>query len=168
MLILAGIGLLAVALLSLCLFYDSYIYGLYLSFYIYLDIWDPIAFFALLTLLLLFLIFTNSGRIFSSYIRHSVQRGYQFTRDELQGIIYASRYTGRFTMGCGIVFFLCRCLWALACLNFEDEGGAFTLTRNIIAAILPLTYALTIAFFIFYPLQVWAENKLNERKYLDT
>jgi flagellar motor component MotA len=161
MLIFAGVLITAVAFLFATIGTD-YLYGFYINLNNVSNYYNIASLLCVLVPLLLFLILTNNGRIIKIYIMSSMKKEHRFDKDELQTIAGAAKSTGRFALGTGAFFCLANILTMLSYMNFEDEFGASRLVYDIAMTLISLLYAIAIAFFIFYPLQVWAENKLRE------
>ena len=113
---------------------------------------------AILTLFLLFffLFATKSGSIIGKYIKSSFKKNYAYTRIELVSLSTAIKNTIKFAIGTGGFGFLVGVVGMLK--NLEDKnmlGPLFALS------LLTVLYSIIVSFFIFFPVQAWAENKLN-------
>ena len=106
--------------------------------------------------LLFFLIASKSGSYIGKYIATSFKRNHTYTRTELAGLSISVKNTIRFILAVGGFGFLFGLIASLAHIGSLDRFGP-----NIAISLLTLTYSITISFFIFFPLQAWAENKLN-------
>jgi hypothetical protein len=109
-----------------------------------------------LVLLLFFLFATKSGSIIGTYIKSSFKKNYAYTRAELVSLSVAIKNTIKFALGTGGFGFLMGVVGMLK--NLEDKnmlGPLFALS------LLTVLYSIIVSFFIFFPVQAWAENKLN-------
>ena len=106
--------------------------------------------------LLFFLIASKSGSIIGKYIVTSFKKSHSYTRTELIGLSISVKNTIRFILAVGGFGFLFGLIASLAHLGSFNRFGP-----NLAISLLTLTYSITISFFIFFPLQAWAENKLN-------
>jgi len=113
---------------------------------------------ALLTLIFLFFFFftSKSGSIISRYIKSSFKKNYNYTRTELVSLSTAVKNTIKFTLGTGGFGFL---TGFIACLMFLDKKEM--LGPNIAVSLITVFYSILVSFVIFFPVQAWAENKLN-------
>ena len=109
--------------------------------------------------LIFFLISSRSGSVIGRYIKTSFTREYTYTESELDGLSTAIRNTIRFILGtCGVGFVL----GIIACLiNLENKEY---LGPNLAVSLITVLYSIAICFFIFFPTQAWAENKLASLK----
>jgi flagellar motor component MotA len=112
---------------------------------------------ALLILIYLFFFFftSKSGSIIGKYIRSSFKKNYNYTRVELVSLSVAIKNTIKFTLavgGFGLLF------GAIACLGAESykEMGA-----PVAVSLITVFYAIIVSYIMFFPVQAWAENKLN-------
>jgi flagellar motor component MotA len=69
----------------------------------------------------------------------------------------AIRNTIRFILGAGGVGILLGVIGMLR--NLENRAY---LGPNLAVALLTVLYSIAISFFVFFPVQAWAENKLND------
>jgi len=113
---------------------------------------------ALLTLIfLVFFLFTSkSGSVIGGYIKSSFKKNYAYTKAELVSLSCAIKNTVKFTLATGGIGFL---LGLVACLkNLEDRN---MLGPNIAVSLITVFYSIFVSYLIFFPVQAWAENKLN-------
>jgi len=68
----------------------------------------------------------------------------------------AVKNTIKFTLGTGGFGFL---VGFIACLMFLDKKEM--LGPNIAVSLITVFYSILVSFVIFFPVQAWAENKLN-------
>ena len=113
---------------------------------------------AFLTLAFLFFFFftSKSGSVIGRYIRSSFKKNYAYTRIELVSLSTAIKNTIKFALGTGGFGFLMGVVGMLK--NLEDKdmlGPLFALS------LLTVLYSIIVSFFVFFPVQAWAENKLN-------
>ena len=113
---------------------------------------------ALLTLVFLFFFFltSKSGSIISRYIRSSFKKNYNYTRTELVSLSTAVKNTIKFTLAAGGFGFLAGLIAVLASLQNKEMLGP-----NLAISLLTVFYAIIVSYIIFFPVQAWAENKLN-------
>ena len=106
---------------------------------------------------LLFFFFTSkSGKILGKYIKTSFKKEYIYTGTELEAFSVAVKNTIKFTLAVGGFGFMTGLIVTLAHLGMPDE-----LTPNLAVSLIVLTYSIAISCFVFFPVQAWAENKLN-------
>jgi hypothetical protein len=160
MLILAGIIIMYAAYFPFSLITIDNGFEFYPRFL--LNFWDGFTVFAIILPVALFLIFTKNGRIIWNYMHSSLDKNHQFSKTELQSIVTATRASGKFALGTGVFCLLGSFIMILANFNYAEQFAMNVLLRNLGVAFLTPLYTIAIAFFIFYPLQVWAENKLRE------
>jgi flagellar motor component MotA len=106
--------------------------------------------------LLFFLFVTKSGKIIGMYCRASFSKNYMYTTAELTGISRAAKNTIKFIMSMGGFGFF---TGLIAVLRYLEKPEA--LGPNLAISLMTVLYAITISFFIFFPLQAWAENRIN-------
>jgi len=106
--------------------------------------------------ILFFLLVTKSGKIISKYISISFKKNNTYTKTKLEELSSAIKNTIKFILAAG--GFCC-----IACLviSLGFIGTPEQLGPNLANSLLSLTYAIAIGFFVFFPVQAWAENKLN-------
>ena len=106
--------------------------------------------------LVFFLIASKNGNNICKYIVASFKKNHLYTRTELEGIAISAKNTIRFIMGAGGFGFLFGLIASLAHLGSLDRFGP-----NLAISLMTLTYSISISYFVFFPLQAWAENKIN-------
>jgi flagellar motor component MotA len=113
---------------------------------------------ALLILLTLFFFFftTKSGTILGKYIKTSFKKEYNYSRVELTAISTAVKNTIKFILAVGGFGFMSGLIATLAFIGSMDKIGP-----NLAVSLMTLTYSITTSFFVFFPVQAWAENKIN-------
>ena len=106
--------------------------------------------------LIFFLILSRSGNVIGRYIKMSFTKEYTYTGSELTNLSMAIRNTIKFILGTSGVGFV---LGIIACLiNLENKEY---LGPNLAVSLIVVLYSIAICFFVFFPTQAWAENKLN-------
>ena len=106
--------------------------------------------------LFFFLLTSKSGNIIGRYIVMSFKKAHTYTRAELEGLSVSVKNTIKFILATGGFGFLYSLTASFANLGSPERFGP-----NFAASIITLTYSIIISFFVFFPLQAWAENKIN-------
>ena len=109
--------------------------------------------------LVFFLIVSKSGSVIGRYMKASFTKDHAYTGPELAGLSAAIRNTIKFLIGIGVFGFLIGLLGTLVVLNRPDMLGP-----NIAVSLITVLYSITLSYFVFFPTQAWAENKLNALK----
>jgi len=106
-----------------------------------------------------FLIVSKSGSIVGKYIKSSFKKEYVYSIKELESLVVAIKNTIIFVIPIGILgvitFLVCALYW------LEDVQY---LGPNLAMSFTSIIYAIAISFFVFFPVQAWAENKINTMK----
>ena len=106
-----------------------------------------------------FLIVTKSGKILGKYIKSSFKKEYEYTVNELESLVIAIKNIIKFIIPIGIlgvmIFIVCALYW----LDDVQHLGP-----HLAMSFTSIIYAIAIGFFIFFPVQTWAENKINAMK----
>ena len=106
---------------------------------------------------LLFFLFTSkSGSIIGKYITTSFKRDYIHTRAELEGLSVAIKNTIKFILASG--GFMCI---TFAIISLGYIGAPEKLGPNLAISLTVLAYSIAICYFVFFPTQAWAENKIT-------
>jgi flagellar motor component MotA len=106
---------------------------------------------------LLFSFFTSkSGKIFGTYIKTSFKKEHSYTPTELAALSAAAKNTIKFILAAG-GFFSCAGLVAVLC----HLGALDKLGPALAVSLITLTYSIAVSCFVFFPVQAWAENKVN-------
>jgi flagellar motor component MotA len=114
----------------------------------------------LVLVLLLFFFFTSkSGKILVGYIKKSFKKEHTYTETELTAISGAVKNTIKFILSTGGIGFLAGLIASLFHLEFRDKLGP-----NLAISLITLMYSIAVSFFVFFPTQAWAENKINIMK----
>ena len=86
----------------------------------------------------------------------SFKKEHKYTRAELNGLSIAVKNTIKFVLAIGGFGFLFGLIASLAHIGTFERFGP-----NLAISLITLAYSITVSFFIFFPLQAWAENKAN-------
>ena len=114
------------------------------------------SFFLILVPLLFFLFITKSGSVIGKYFVTSFKRGYIYTKAELERLETATKNTVKFILATGVF----NCI-TFAIISIGHIGNPERLGPNLAICLLSLTYAIAISYFVFFPIQAWAENKIK-------
>jgi len=106
--------------------------------------------------LLFFLILSKSGSVIGRYIRTSFKKEHTYTRAELEGLSAAVKNTIKFILGTGGVGFLFGIIAIFMYLENRERLGT-----NLAISLITVLYSIAVSYFVFFPTQAWAENKLN-------
>ena len=93
------------------------------------------------------------------YIKTSFAKDHTYTGSELSELVVAVKNTIKFILGTSGLGFLTGIIAMLK--NLENRA---LLGPNMAISLITVFYSLAISFFIFFPTQAWAENKLNALK----
>jgi len=106
---------------------------------------------------LLFFLFTSkSGSIIGKYVTTSFKRDYTHTKAALEGISVAIKNTIKFILAAGGLYFIAFAIISLGYIGTPEKFGP-----NLSICLTTLTYSIAICYFVFFPVQAWAENKIN-------
>ena len=106
--------------------------------------------------LLFFFPSTKSGKIIGRYFKTSLNKDSAYTGAELASLCAAVKSTIKFILAVGGLGIVSGLIGSLT--NLENKNA---LGPNVALSLLSFFYAITISFFIFFPVQAWAENKMN-------
>ena len=106
--------------------------------------------------MLFFLLVTKSGKIINKYISTSFKKNNTYTKTELEQLSSAIKNTIKFILAVGGFCFIVCMVISLGYIGSPEQLGP-----NLANSLLSFTYAIAIGFFVFFPVQAWAENKLN-------
>jgi len=106
-----------------------------------------------------FLIVSKSGKILGKYIKSSFKKEYTYSLTELENLCTAVKNTIKFNIAAGLAGFL---TFIVTALYFLDSP--YRLGPNLAMGLSSVIYAVTISYFVFFPTQAWAENKINDIK----
>ena len=115
------------------------------------------SFILIIATLTFFLIMTKSGRIIGKYFKSSFKKDYLYSIFELKELTDVIKNIIKFIIATGIVGFITFVIIALYFLDSPQHLGP-----NLAMSLTSITYAVAISYFVFFPVQVWAENKINE------
>ena len=105
----------------------------------------------------LFFFFTSkSGSIIGRYIKSSFKKSYNYTKAELVSLSVAVKNTVKFTLATGGFGFLTGVIASLMYLENRDMLGP-----NLAVSLFTVLHSITASYLIFFPVQAWAENKIN-------
>ena len=110
----------------------------------------------ILVSLLFFLLVSKSGKIIGKYILTSFKKNYSYTKTELEKLASAIKNTIKFILATGGFCFITFAVISLGYIGTPERLGP-----NLAICLISLTYAIAISFFVFFPAQVWTENKIN-------
>ena len=111
----------------------------------------------ILAAVIFFLLTTKSGKVLGGYFKSSFKKDHSYTRAELESISAAVKNTVKFILAAGFFGFLAGLIAALAYVGAPEKIGP-----NLAISLLSITYAISTGFFVFFPAQAWAENRLNQ------
>ena len=118
---------------------------------------DLPSFLLVLIPLLFFLVISKSGNTICKYVSNSFKKEHKYTGEELKGISASVKNTIKFLLAVGGFGFLTGLIACLAHLGTLERFGP-----NLALSLITLTYSITISFFCLFPLQAWADNKINK------
>jgi len=110
----------------------------------------------LLAPLVFFLLVSRSGKIINKYISTSFKKNNTYTKTELEQLSSAIKNTIKFILAAGGFCFIACMVISLGYMGSPEQLGP-----NLANSLLSFTYAIAIGFFVFFPVQAWAENKKN-------
>ena len=113
---------------------------------------------ALLIIVPLFFFFftSKSGKIINRYIKTSFKKEYSYTQAELETLSVAIKNTIKFILAVGGFGFMSGLIAALAFIENVNSLGP-----NLAISLITLAYSIVISYFVFFPTQAWAENKIK-------
>ena len=106
--------------------------------------------------MLFFLLVSKSGKIIGKYISTSFKKNNTYTKTELEQLSSAIKNTTKFILAAGGF-----CCIACMVISLGFIGSPEHLGPNLANSLLSFTYSIAISFFVFFPVQAWAENKIN-------
>jgi len=113
----------------------------------------------ILVSLLFFCLVSKSGKIIGNYIKTSFKKNHTYTVTELSALSTALKNTSKFILLVGGFGFLTGVVASLIYLESKDRLGP-----NLAISLITLLYSITISCFVLFPVQAWAENKINMLK----
>ena len=117
---------------------------------------DAASFVFVLAPLVYFFLITKSGKSICSYVKSGFTKNYAYARGELDSIAGAAKNAMKVTLAAGGISFLIGLMIVLR--RFDDPQ---MLGPYLSVMLVSLLYSLVISFFVFFPLQAWAENKIK-------
>ncbi|MDR0497906.1 MAG: hypothetical protein LBH42_09850 [Treponema sp.] len=109
--------------------------------------------------LFFFFITSKSGKIIGRYIKTSFKKDHTYTGAELAALSAAVKNTIKFILAAGGIG--CMAGLMLAMVNLESKE---MLGPTLALCFMSITYSIALGFFVFFPVQAWAENKINTLK----
>jgi len=109
--------------------------------------------------LLFFCLVSKSGKIIGNYIKMSFKKEHIYTAAELKALYAALKNTVKFVFLSGGFGFFAGLIASLLYFESKDRLGP-----NLAISLLTVMYSITISCFVFFPVQAWAENKINTLK----
>ena len=106
--------------------------------------------------LLFFLFITKSGSVIGKYFVTSFKKDYTHTISELEGLSVAIKNTIKLVLATGGF----NCI-TFAIISIGHIGTPERLGPNLAICLLSLIYSIAIGYFVFFPIQAWAENKIK-------
>jgi len=106
--------------------------------------------------LIFYLSVSKSGSIIGKYFKSSFTKAYVYTKDELESISAAMKNAIKFTLAMGGFCFIASVIASLGYLGTPEQFGS-----NLAVSLCTVLYSTAISFFVFFPTQAWAENKMN-------
>ena len=106
--------------------------------------------------LMFFLLVTKDGSVLTGYIKSSFKKNYEYGKYELESIAKASKNAIKITLAAGAFSFLVGLIAVFGNLDDPRRIGP-ALAVSLISSL----YSIGISFFVFCPVQVWAENKIR-------
>jgi flagellar motor component MotA len=104
--------------------------------------------------LIFFLVASKSGTIAGGYITSSFKKGYVYSQRELENIVLVMKRLVRFVLAVGGFGFIAGIIGSLANIGTPERLGP-----NLAVSLITLVYSVAVSYFVFFPVQVWAENK---------
>ena len=117
---------------------------------------DPWALQLVILPLFFFLFITKSGKTIGKYITASFKKDFSYSRTELEALVSAVENTIKFVLATGVFGFI-----TFAVVSLGHIGSPERLGPSIAISLTTLAYSIAISFFVFFPVQAWAKNKIN-------
>jgi flagellar motor component MotA len=106
--------------------------------------------------MIFFLVISKSGTVMGNYFRSSFKKNYGYTKTELESISAAAKNTIKFILGMGGLGFIAGLVGSLANIGAPERLGP-----NLAVSLITLVYSIAFGFFVFFPVEAWAVNKIN-------
>ena len=116
---------------------------------------DPWALILIILPLVFFLFVSKSGKIIGEYITTSFKKDFSYSKSELERLISAIENTIKFILATGVFCFI-----TFAVVSLGHIGAPERLGPSIAISLTSLTYSIAVSFFVFFPTQAWAKNKV--------
>lgn len=116
------------------------------------DRWSLLIFISSLAFIL---ISSKSAGLLGRYIISSFKKNYEYSKNELECLSAAVRSIIKFILATGGFTFIAFLIISLGHIGAPEKLGV-----SLGICLSSLTYAVAISFFIFFPVQAWAENKI--------
>ena len=125
---------------------------------------NPALFMIFIMILVFFFCVTKSGGILGGYIKSSFRKNHRYSVTELEGISRSAKNTIKMIFAAGWFAFLTALIVMLGNLNFDYPDAAMAFQHGLGISLTSPFYAVVMGYFIFFPLHVWAENKISRIK----
>ncbi|MCL2620671.1 MAG: hypothetical protein FWD97_07040 [Defluviitaleaceae bacterium] len=103
---------------------------------------------------------SGNAKLLRVYFSGSFKKAHQFSKDELEGFVLAVKGNMKVAIATGAVAFLVALVAGVLPSWLADYGNELFIL-NLMISILPMIYAIGIAYFVLFPVQMWAENRLK-------
>lgn len=100
---------------------------------------------------------TKSGGVIGGYIKSSFKKNHEYGAAELQVIALAAKNTVKVILAAGWLGFFAGLIAMLANMDTPTQIGPI-----LAVSLVSLYYAIAISYFMFFPVQAWAENKAKQ------
>ena len=104
-----------------------------------------------------FLWASKSGAVIAGYIRSSFKKDYEYSKAELESIAAVARHIIKLVLAMGGFGFMFGLVALLTRLDTPEQFGV-----SLAVSLITILYSIAIGFFVFFPVQVWAENKIRK------
>lgn len=125
--------------------------------YVFLDL---VSFLIVALPVTFFLLITKGGRILGEYFKLSFMKNSEYSEAQLRGIAGAAKSTMKIALASGFFGFLSGLMMTLYFVDLGGIASAAVFNVNLSVSLITLYYSIALAFFVLYPLEAWAENKL--------
>ena len=106
--------------------------------------------------LIFFLVSTKSCKIITEYMISSFKKNYEYSNAELESIVRVAKHSIRITLATGWFGFI---IGIIGMLHRLDDPH--TIGPMLAVGLLTVLYSIGVGFFMLFPLQVWAENRIQ-------
>ena len=118
--------------------------------------YDMPSLFYILAVLIFFSQVSRSGKVINNYIKSSFQKNYEYSATELEMIALSAKNMLKLSHATGWFGFFAGAIHVLVAFTDQPEMLGPATGVSFISAL----YGIAIGYFVFFPLQAWAENKL--------